>query len=124
MAKVTPFLGEPRYHPARTALSRGQNRVAMRPGLATTKGRGLSREIGETMADVPRHPSRRTTAELLSLCRAEQLALEQRALILKLQLRERAAELKTIEQQLEVLHESEESLLSGQAALPILRVVK
>ena len=76
------------------------------------------------MADVPRHPSRRTTAELLSLCRAEQLVLEQRALILKLQLRERAAELKTIEQQLEILHESEESLLSGQAALPILRVVK
>jgi len=80
--------------------------------------------MGETMADVPRHPSRRTTAEMLSLCRAEQLALEQRALILKLQLRERAAELTTIEQQLEILHESEESLLSGQAALPILRVVK
>jgi hypothetical protein len=39
-------------------------------------------------------------------------------------LRERAAELTTIEQQLEILHESEESLLSGQATLPILRVVK
>jgi hypothetical protein len=76
------------------------------------------------MAGVPRRPSRRTTAELLSLCRAERLALEQRALILKLQLRERAAELTTIEQQLEILQESEESLVSGQAALPILRVVK
>jgi hypothetical protein len=77
------------------------------------------------MADVPRHPSTRTPAELLSLCRAERLALEQRALILKRQLRECAAELTTIEQRLDILHESEESLLSGQADLPIiLRVVK
>jgi hypothetical protein len=48
----------------------------MQPGLATTKGRRLNREIGETMADVSRHRSTRSTAELLSLCRAERLALE------------------------------------------------
>jgi hypothetical protein len=114
-----------------TALPFRPNRVitrpeprCMRPGLATTKGRGVNREIGETMAGVPRHPSTRTTAELLSLCRAERLALGHRALVLKRQLRGHAAELTIIEQQLDILHESEESLLSGQADPSILRVVK
>ena len=66
------------------------------------------------MADAPRHPSTSSTAELLSMCRVERLALEQRALILKRQLRELAAELATIERRLEILHESEELLRAEQ----------
>jgi hypothetical protein len=77
------------------------------------------------MADAPRHPATLTTAELLSRCRAERLALEQRALVLRRQLRERAAELTSIEEWLDILHDSEESLLSEQGGLPtVLRVVK
>ena len=66
------------------------------------------------MAYVPRHPSTSSTAELLSMFRVERLALEQRALILKRQLRELAAELATIERRLEILHESEELLRAEQ----------
>jgi hypothetical protein len=77
------------------------------------------------MADAPRHPGTFSTAALLSMCRSERLALEQRALILKRQLRERAAELITIEEPLDILHESEELLQLEQLGQPVgLRVVK
>jgi hypothetical protein len=75
------------------------------------------------MAAAPKHPSTYSTSELLTMCQSERLVLEQRALTVKRQLRERAAELTTIEQWLETTHASEECLRNDKAARQ-LRVVK
>lgn len=62
------------------------------------------------MADAPHPPSTSSTAELLYLCGAERLELEQRVLVLRRQLRERASELTALEQRLDVLTALEQRL--------------
>ncbi len=77
------------------------------------------------MADAPRHPSTSSTAERLYMCRVERLELEQRALVLRRQLRERASELTALEQRLDVINESEELLRAEPLGQPRgLRLVK
>lgn len=75
------------------------------------------------MAAAPKHPSASSTSELLTMCQSERPVLEQWALTRNRQLRERAAELTTIEQRLETIHAPEECLRNEKAARQ-LRVVK